>query len=889
MTNWYDKNLDTLIADLESNTETGIKSDTIPLRHQKHGKNELIEQKNESIIGKILRNLGEVTTIILLLAAAMSLAMGIYHGEGYIEFVVIIAIVIMNILLAIIQERSAEKSLSELKRLNTPICIVIRDGRQKKIDSTDVVPGDIVLLKTGYLVPADLRIIESNDLTIDEAILTGESEPSEKTPDAILEEKVAVADQANMAFSGCLVTAGNAKALVVAIGMETQIGHIAEYLNDSQRLKTPLHNRLDNMGKVISLIAIVSAIVMFGVGTLHGAEFWEMIFVAIALAVAAIPETLSLMITLSLTHGVTEMVRKNALIRKIPAVETLGSTSVICTDKTGTITQNLMTIKRLWIEGEEPFSNEIDFNEKQMALLCKFALDCNSFSEIQNDGTNKVFGVPTERAIQKLLEEKGQRKIDLDQKYPRVAEIPFSSVRKKMTTIHVEPSGGYLVLTKGAFESMSFSDTAKDIDKMRHEIHDQFANDALRVIAIGSKHIDALPNEDELAELEKDLSFEGMIGLIDPPREECATAIATARNAGIRTVMISGDHAATARAIAKQIGLISGGGRVVTGIELVEMSDDELIENVANYSVYARVSPEDKIRIIEAWQEHGEVVAMTGDGVNDAPALKAADVGISMGITGTEVAKSASDVVLTDDNFSTIVEAVRQGREVFSNIKKIVDFLLVCNFSEIVIMLGAVLMGWKIPLTPIMLLLINLLGDGIPGLQLAREKADPKIMQRHPIGRNESLFDGLILIMTTQVIAFSLMAWIGYYIGTFVEVSKAYLPSHEMGQTITFLIVGYTSILHIFSVRSHKSVFKSRISDNPRLGISAAIMIIAFALFVIVPPIANVFGMVTISMSHWLIVIGLSIVPTIVAEIGKLIGNKIEQTRYKKRLVRHRN
>ena len=884
---WYEKDRTILLKELDSSAEAGLQSDSIAARQQKHGKNQFEEQKSEGIIKKILHNLRDISTIILIIAAGISLAMGIHHDEGYIEFIVIMGVVVLNMILAITQERNAEKSLSALKSLNSPTCMVLRDSIQMEIESTELVPGDIILLKAGDLVPADARLLTSNDLSVDESILTGESEPTAKDAELELTGKVAVADQNNMVFSGCLLTAGSAVAAVTEIGMGTQIGHIAGYLNNTQKLKTPLQTRLDKVGKTISIIAVISAIVMFALGLLKGTDLWEMVFVAVSLAVAAVPETLSLIVTLSLSHGVTEMVKKNALIRKLPAVETLGSTSVICTDKTGTLTQNRMTIKRLWQEDGEPFEDTADFSQGQMDFLSKLALASNAVAQVDADGNQEIIGDPTEKAILRLLGEKGTDKNALEEMYPRVAEISFSSERKMMTTVHECPEGGYIVITKGAFDRVPFEDVSAEQLHTRHDMHDAFAKDAFRVIALGSKRIEALPPEDRRGELESGLSFEGIIGIIDPPRPECADAITAARKAGIRTVMITGDHAVTAGAIARQIGLLSGGDKIVTGTELSEMSDDDLIENITEYSVYARVSPEDKIRIVEAWQEHDEVVAMTGDGVNDAPALKAADIGVSMGITGTEVAKSASDMILTDDNFSTIIEAVHKGRDVFSNIRKTVYFLLVCNFSEIIIMLGAQLIGWGMPLTPIMLLLINVLGDGIPGLQLAREKSDPRIMMRKPIGRNESLFSGLQFVIACQTIAFVIVAWIGYYIGTFTAISDTYLPAHIIGQTISFLVVGWSSILHVFTVRSRQSIFKRSNKDNPKLAISAAVMVGVFALMVCIPAVANIFGMVSISMQHWLIAIGLAIVPTIVAEIGKIFSNRGDSKPYKARLVHH--
>ena len=883
----YEKDKEILLNELGTDPKTGLKSDSIPERQKKYGKNQFDEQKKESIFKKILHNLQDVSTIILIIAAGISLAMGIHHDEGYVEFIVIISIVILNMVLAISQERNAEKSLNALKDLNSPMCIALRDEKQIEIESSELIPGDIILLKTGNLVPADARLLTANDLSVDESILTGESEPSAKDAEALLTGKVVAADQVNMVFSGCLVTAGNAVAVITATGMNTQIGHIAGYLNDTQKLKTPLQVRLDKIGKTISVIAVISAFFMFALGLLRGSDLWEMIFVAVSLAVAAVPETLSLIVTLALSHGVTEMVKKNALIRKLPAVETLGSTSVICTDKTGTLTQNRMTIKRLWQGNEEPFSDDSDFSSAQIDFLSKLALASNAIVQKTSDGNTEIIGDPTEKAILRLLNEKGTDKSELEEKYPRVAEISFSSERKMMTTVHKCPNGEYIVLTKGAYDRVPFVSASSDIIDKRNNIHDSFAEDAFRVIALGSKQISELPSDDKLTELENELFFEGIIGIIDPPRPECAGAIAAARKAGIRTVMITGDHSVTAGAIARQIGLMSHGDKVMTGVELSEMSDDELIENVTQYSVYARVSPEDKIRIVEAWQEYDEVVAMTGDGVNDAPALKAADIGIAMGITGTEVAKGASDMILTDDNFSTILEAVHKGRDVFSNIRKTVYFLLVCNFSEIVIMLGAQLIGWGMPLTPIMLLLINVLGDGIPGLQLAREKSDPRIMLRKPIGRNESLFTGLQFVITCQTIAFVIVAWAGYYLGTFVNVPGAYVPSHEIGQTLSFLIVGWSSILHVFTVRSRQSMFNRSNKASKKLSGSAFIMIFVFALIVLIPTAADIFGMVTIGLHHWCIAIVLSIIPSFVAEIGKFVSNRSDRLQHKNRLVRH--
>jgi len=627
----------------------------------------------------------------------------------------------------------------------------------------------------------------------------------------------------------------------------------------------------------------VASAIFFGIGVLQGDEFWNMMLAAVSLAVAAVPETLQLIATLSLTNGVKEMVARHALVRKLPAVETLGNTSVICSDKTGTLTQNRMAIQRLWIPGAEPVAADGELSHKQWELIWSLALASNASEEPTPDGSTRIVGDATESAILRLLLGLGGDTDELARRYPRVAEIPFSSARKMMTTVHATPEGSYLVLTKGAFDRLPLKRASSEAKAA----HDEFAHDALRVIALGRRVVEALPEGSNLSKLERGLELVGLIGLIDPPRAEAAESIAIARRAGVRTVMITGDHAATAGAIARQLGLMGEGGLVVTGQELAAMDDKTLIANVRDYSVYARVSPEDKLRIIEAWQENGEVVSMTGDGVNDAPALKAADIGVAMGIAGTEVAKSAADIVLTDDNFSTIVSAIKQGRTVFANIRKTIDFLLVCNLSEIVIMLAAQIMGWGKPLTPIMLLLINVLGDGIPGLRLAKERSDEHIMARKPIARNETFFgDGVLHNIIEQTIAFSVVGLIGFYLGAYVELFGS-RPSLQTGQTIAFLVVGFTSIVRIFTVRTRKSIFKRTLSDNWPLAISALAMCVSFALMVLIAPVGAIFGMIPICWQYWLIVIGLSVVPTIVAEAFKAWDNIRERREYSRRLVRH--
>jgi P-type Ca2+ transporter type 2C len=888
MSNWYNKDQHAVMKMLTTNESSGLTSEVALKKQVDFGKNEFDKAKNESLVSKILHQIKDISTIILLIAVALSFVLAIKEGSGFLEPLVILSIVIINIVLAITQESSAEKSLEALINMNTPTCLVLRDGIQKQIDSADLVPGDIVILRAGDFVPADGRLLKAVDLHIDESSLTGESEASEKSSDSIEQRKVGIGDQSNMVFSGCHVTAGNGVCVITETGMNTEMGKIAGYLNNTQKIMTPLQLRLNKLGKIISLVAIMSAIILFAVGLLRGESVWYLIMMAVSLAVAAVPETLALIVTLSLSNGVKKMVDKKSIIRKLSAVETLGSTSVICSDKTGTLTQNQMTVMKLWSKSEKAISVDDTFSDKQLHMLEQLSLASNATIETDEQGNKHIIGDATEKAILKLMDLKGRQKEDVAALWPRVKEIPFSSSRKRMTTIHKDPEGGYLVLSKGALDWMPL---LQDIEEKKTtiQIHDSFTEDALRVIAIAQKHIDTLPEDDDLETVENELKLIGLIGIIDPPRPESKSAIAAAKKAGIRTVMITGDHISTATAIAKDIGLLNDGEKVITGEQLSEMSDEELCNSIHEYSVYARVTPEDKIRIVEAWQENDEVVVMTGDGVNDAPALKAADVGVAMGKNGTEVAKNAADMILVDDNFASIVDAVHEGRNVFSNIRKTIYFLLVCNISEIIIMLGAQLIGWKFPVTPVMLLLINVLGDGIPGICLAKEVSDSRIMTRKPIGRNESFFNrNLTQVIIRQTIICSAIVLVGYYLGTYIVSSDNIVPSHEVGQSMSFLILGWSSILHVFTVRSRKSIIHYKMKQNMPMVYSSITMIIAFALIVLIPGFGNIFGIKPIGPMHWLIVVGLSVLPIIVAEIGKFIDNYGMLQQYKRRSVEHR-
>ena len=867
----YEKSPEELLQEQQVSAERGLSAAQAEERFVRYGANVFEKPRRQKLIVRILAQFKDVSVIILLIAAVLSLTMAIVEGDGFIEPVVVFAVIAMNVVLAVTQERSAENALEALSTLSSPVCRVLRDGKVHEIDPAQLVPGDIILLKTGDLVPADARLIRSESFAVDESSLTGESVPAEKDAAARLSGDIALGDRVTMVFSGCLVTAGNAVAVVTETGMDTQIGKIARFLTETKQQKTPLQHSLDKVGKVISGIAVMSAVALLVTGLIQGHDVWEMIMVAITLAVAAVPETLSLIVTLILTNGAKKMAAKNALIRQMQAVETLGSTSVICSDKTGTLTMNRMTVKRLWVYGEQPVAEDAEFSSPEYAFLEQLCLACTARVGTDDDGNEKIYGDPTETAIVTLAREKGIAYERLGERYEKVGEVAFSSSRKMMTAVIRNPEGGYLVLTKGAFDRLPFDRSDKNYMYELERVHDAFAGDALRVIALASKVIERLP--EKLEDVEKDLTFRGFVGIIDPPRPEARAAIARAKAAGIRTVMITGDHAATAGAIARELGIISANEGIITGQELQKLSDETFAEVIEFYSVYARVSPEDKIRIVRAWQARGDVVAMTGDGVNDAPALKAADVGVAMGKNGTEVSKSAAKMILTDDRFSTIIEAVAEGRNIFSNIRKLVYFLLVCNISEIIVMLFAQFMGWALPLTPLMLLIINVLGDGIPGMALAKEESDQRIMNRKPIARTESFFGGgLMEVIIRQTFVFAVVSLAAFYFGQHMSIGGAQ-PALEAGRTMAFLVTGWTSVLHVLTVRSRKSIVRYRIKDNPQLYISCLAMLALLggvAGLAAIPSVGAALGMCALGGWQWFAVIGLTVAPTMVAEYGKL-------------------
>ncbi|EQA5424670.1 cation-translocating P-type ATPase [Enterococcus faecium] len=853
----------------EADPDTGLSSQEVDERRKKQGLNKFNEAPKESMIKKFFRSLSDFTTIVLLIAAVISFytAFATEHGDLF-EGLLIIAIVVINSVLSIVQEGNAEKALESLQDMNKQTATVIRDGKVTTVESEQLVVGDILVLESGDAISADARLIEASQLRVEESALTGESEAVEKDAAFVAKEDESLGDQLNMVFKGCTVAAGRGKAIVTAIGMATEMGKISDLLNENTMQKTPLQVRLNQLGKRISMIALAAAALVFVIGELQGEPLLEMFMTSISLAVAAVPETLTVIVTLTLAYGVQKMARKHAIIRQLPAVETLGTANVICSDKTGTLTQNEMRVRRVWSKDDEVTNIEDSMTNSAMEIL-KMAALCTDVTVEQEDDDLVIKGNPTEVAIVRAVEENYHTKAELEEKYPRVNELPFDSERKMMTTVH-QMGEKYISITKGAFDVLAPRFSSGDVEQAGI-VNDRFGKRALRVIAVGYATYDEEPQDISSEALEKDLRLIGLIGMIDPPRPESKGAIKRAKKAGIKTVMITGDHVVTASAIAKELGILNDPSEALSGSELHQLSDEELDARVKSLSVYARVTPEDKIRIVKSWQRTGAVVAMTGDGVNDAPALKASNVGCAMGITGTDVAKSAADMILTDDNFATIVDAVSQGRSVYQNIRKAINFLLSCNISEIFIVLIAMLLGWGAPFTAVQLLFVNVVADGLPGFALGREPAEHGIMDQPPIPKNEGIFArGLLQKIAINAGVFTIVTLFGYYLGSYVDTISPWVDaSQHVGQTVAFLILAYSSILHVFNVRSSQSIFKVNLATNKALFEMALLALAITTAVALLPFTQELFGLVHISLNHWFLVGILSIVPIAVNELIK--------------------
>ena len=905
---WVMDNVSEVLEKLGVDSNAGLCNEDVQVRLDKYGLNEFEEEKKVTIFQKILHHLSEIPTLILIAAAIIATVAAIMNAQGqyggsasdWAKVAVILMIVIINVVLGLYQESKAEKALEALKKMNSFKTTVIRNGSKQIVEANQLVPGDIIELNAGDVVTADARLIESSSLQIEEAALTGESQPSDKDADAVIKDTVPLGDRVNMVYSGCLVTAGRGRAVVVETAMETEMGKIARLLTDTKKMLTPLQLRLKQLAKRISVIALISGLVMFLVGfALWGNAAIDMLLLAVALGVAAVPETLPIIVTMILSYGVFNMVRKKTIIRRIPAIETIGNTSVICSDKTGTLTLNKMKIQQVWHVGHEPVAATADFNDDQMHLVEMFASCSNATIEIvhdemrEHDEDEHVVGDPTEIAIIRLLHDKGLSRVDAERQYPRVHELPFDSGRKRMTTVH-HVDDGYLVITKGAFDRLPVSwDDA--LHKKAVEIHDSFADKALRVLAVGYKHYAEKPADLSEEALEKDLKFLGMVGMIDPPRPESKKAVTKAKEAGIKTVMITGDHIGTAVAIAKEIGIMQEGDRAITGAELGEMSEVDLISQVRGISVYARVSPEDKLRIVHAWAAHNEVIAMTGDGVNDAPALKAADVGVAMGITGTEVTKSAADMIITDDNFATIVDAISEGRTSYDNIRKTIQFLLGVNFAEIFVLLAGMLVLGRTVITALQILIINVVYDGIPGFFLAFEQPEPGVMKRKPLPKGAGVFaQNVGVFITFRAITFSILTLAAFIIGSFVQVVPAlpgdllYIPwdgtmtidalryggNFPVGITMAFMVLSWASTIDTFNTRTQQSIFKAGFLSNKGVFFAVAGALVFSVVVALTPPLMAIFNVVYVSGRHWLIMAALAMVQLGAVELLKAMLRK---------------
>ena len=882
---WQSSNIFEVARKLRTSIDRGLSKEEAENRRNKHGPNKLEEKKKENLFVKFIKEFKDFMIIILIIAAIISAAISYWQGENdYIDSIIIISIVVLNAIMGLVQESKAEKSLEALKDMSAPVAKVKRDGRILELKGTEVVPGDIVLLEAGNFVPADCRLINSYNLKIEESSLTGETVPVTKDAEVLLDSKTPVGDTVNMAFANTIVVNGHGEAIVTETGMNTKVGQIAKMIITNEAPETPIQKKLGEVGKTLGIACLTICAFIFVIGVLKKIEPIEMFMTSVGLAVAAIPEGLPAIVTIMLSIGVTRMARKNSIIRKLPAVETLGSSSVICSDKTGTLTQNKMKVTKVMdINGES-----LNF---QKDLILELGTMC---TDVEGE-----VGEATELAIINAAKEQGKYKERLYQKFNRINDIPFDSERKMMTTIHkidlnesdsteesiknlvYNKNDKFLCITKGAPEvilkncskyylngkvSVLGMDTIRKIEN----INSKMAENALRVIAVAYSAMPRLPTSIDSESIEQNLIFVGLIGMIDPPREGVKEAVANCKKAGIKTVMITGDHILTAKAIAKELGIMNNEDLAITGKELDKISKTELEKDIFKYSVFARVSPEHKVRIVEAFQKTGAVVAMTGDGVNDAPALKKADIGIAMGKNGTDVAKNAADMVLADDNFVTIVEAVKQGRNIFENIQKAVHFLIATNIGEIVTIFMGLLLGLKAPLLAIQLLWINLITDSLPAIAIGLESPDKNIMQKKPRNSRKSIFaDGLWSKIMLEGIMIGMLTLVAFSLGN-------NLYGLEVGRTMAFVAMAMLELVHSFNVKSEESIFKVGIFENKYLIGAFLLGTILQVAVVMVPTLANIFGLVPLETNQWLYTLGISILPIIIIEAQKMLDSRLK-------------
>ena len=896
---WYNKTVSEVEEILETDVKNGLTQEKINKNLAKYGLNELQGKKKKSLFVKFLEQFKDFMIIILIFAAIISGAISIAQGEAITDSIIILIVVIVNSIIGVAQEAKAEKSLEALQKLSGHEAKVIREGNLQVVPAKDLVPGDIVVLETGDYIPADLRIIEAVNLKAQEASLTGESVPVEKQASKIENEEVPIGDRTNMLFSSSLITYGRGKAIVVETAMNTEVGKIAGMLSNQEEKETPLQAKLNNLGKTLGIAALVICVVIFAAGLIQGKPALSMFMTAVSLAVAAIPEGLAAVSTIVLAIGVQKMVKKNAIVKHLPAVETLGSSSVICSDKTGTLTQNKMTVQKMFVNDNVYDMSNIDDITKyenanqEIKLLVYNGMLCND-TKISEDG--ELSGDPTETALVDIAFKLGFTK-NIYEKMPRVDEIPFDSDRKLMTTVN-KVNDKYIVFTKGGIDELLSISTSYiqngeqkyDLDEYKYRISDvneKMAKDALRVLGFAYKELDHKPS---IEDLEKDLIFVGMYGMIDPPREEAKLAVEKCKSAGIKTVMITGDHKITATAIAKKLGILENEDEAITGTELDKISDEQLEKDIKKYSVYARVAPEHKVRIVKAWQKQGETVAMTGDGVNDSPALKQADIGCAMGIVGTDVAKEAADVILTDDNFATVVSAVEEGRRIYDNILKVIQFLLSSNIGEIVVLLLATLgtglfakwfgitdIAHLEILMPIHILWINLVTDSLPALALAFDPANKNIMERRPVKTGKGIFTkSMTYRIIYQGVMIGILTLAAFMIGlattnTAIEGLTLDESKIEVGQTMAFIVLALSELTHVFNVRDNrKSIFKTGIFNNMKLIGAVILSALLMLVILFVPALRTIFSIPILPVDNIVEVLLLVISPIFIVEIFKL-------------------
>ena len=894
--NWFNKGISQVEKELQTNIKEGLTEEQVKANYEKYGMNELKQKKKKSLFVKFLEQFKDFMIIVLIIAAIVSGAVGIAEGEGITDTIIILIVVVLNAIIGVVQESKAEKSLEALQKLSAHASKVVRNGKVAVVQSRELVPGDVVVLDTGDYVPADLRIVESANLKSQEASLTGESVPVDKNTETIDDEKVSLGDRTNMLFSSSLITYGRGKGIVVETGMNTEVGKIAKIISDTEGTETPLQTKLNKLGKTLGIAALAICIVIFIIGIAYGKDVIDMFMTAVSLAVAAIPEGLAAVSTIVLAIGVQRMVKKNAIIKKLPAVETLGSATVICSDKTGTLTQNKMTVQKVFVNNEVVEAKDIKDISNELDRLMQVCTLCN---DTKIGAERELTGDPTETALIDL-----GFKINFDVKevleLKRVKEIPFDSDRKLMTTVN-KVGEKYFVYTKGGIDELlarcnSYivgGEVKTDLANYKAEIDKynvKMAKDALRVLAMAYKEMDHEPTDEEMKNIENDLIFVGMVGMIDPPREEVKVAVEKCKTAGIKTVMITGDHKITAVAIAKALGILENEDEAITGSELEEMSDEDLTKNIRKYSVYARVSPEHKVRIVKAWQANGEIVAMTGDGVNDAPALKTADIGCAMGIVGTDVSKEAADVILTDDNFATIVSSVEEGRRIYDNILKVIQFLLSCNVGEVIVLLLATLFAPTIGrvfgiydismiqvLLPIHILWINLVTDTFPALALAFDPANKDIMDRKPVKKDEGIFTkGRTFRIVYQGFMIGLLTLAAYLIGlgsTKTAIGNLTLEETkiEVGQTMAFTVLAFSELIHVFNIRDNKnSIFKTGILGNSILIYAVVISALLMGVILVIPQLREIFSIPILPVGNIIETVLLIIAPVVIVELMKL-------------------